>query len=448
MSNLIIDLHGTKRSVLENIGRDFDADIERLEESTKIDSVIYSRMNEGYDGFIIVTSDVKGAQKYFENRYNNVDIAVCSPDGRMQLREVATVQTGGVNAGGTTTTINTQQTAQPNQQAAPQPKTEKFYTFDIGSGNSIDLTHLQHIYIVPVRFNAYGPKKSKEGIQKLSQYIQAAVNGYNKTAYFCFVFYRNRDNDGPFLPSTIMSLVNHYSDENFEKIWAKGIAAESAYSSYNDMLYTDAEALKNAYFNKHQITIGMRGKPLPKNIVVKVLPEVSDGCDCRADIVKLSRSVISEINGMKEGDIKKKLSSDEYKKVQEEVNKSKNPHKNDLGYYLQYLDHDLKVQTKNGAFEGKEKQKDFETALDAVKMIKDMTIGNQFDKLGQDVKEDTVAGVFIAAAEAGKKFYDKHKNDMKKDSNDISTSNSGANANAKWYCAKDSLKLCQLLGLV
>lgn len=87
MSNLIIDIHGTRRDILENIGRNFDADIERLEESTKIDSVIHDKINEGYDGFIIVTKDTDKAQKYFEKKFSNIDIAVCSPDGKMSLRE-------------------------------------------------------------------------------------------------------------------------------------------------------------------------------------------------------------------------------------------------------------------------------------------------------------------------------------------------------------------------
>lgn len=88
MNNLIIDVHGTRRDILENIGRDFDANIEHLEESAKIDSVIHDRINEGYDGFIIVTKDTDKAQKYFEKKFSNVDIAVCSPDGKMNLREV------------------------------------------------------------------------------------------------------------------------------------------------------------------------------------------------------------------------------------------------------------------------------------------------------------------------------------------------------------------------
>lgn len=93
MNNLIIDIHGTRRDILENIGRDFDANIERLEESTKIDSVIHDKINEGYDGFIIVTKDTDKAQKYFEKKFSNVDIAVCSPDGKMNLREALDQQT-------------------------------------------------------------------------------------------------------------------------------------------------------------------------------------------------------------------------------------------------------------------------------------------------------------------------------------------------------------------
>ncbi len=155
MNNLIIDIHGTRRDILESIGRDFDADIERLEESTKIDSVIHDKINEGYDGFIIVTKDTDKAQKYFEKKFSNIDIAVCSPDGKMSLREVGVVptQTAQTTAAAVANTAQaaTQQTAAQkpvkNQQPVNQPnnKYDYYINFNPASLKEVDLKSIIEI---------------------------------------------------------------------------------------------------------------------------------------------------------------------------------------------------------------------------------------------------------------------------------------------------------------
>lgn len=160
MNNLIIDVHGTRRDILESVGRDFDANIERLEESAKIDSVIHDRINEGYDGFIIVTKDTDKAQKYFEKKFSNVDIAVCNPDGKMSLREVVT---GTAQPETAAPVADTKTTAQPTP--APAVTTYGFF------GN-------------PIGLNKEKSKAARDWFQK---------NVFNKSGQKKVLYLRNND---------------------------------------------------------------------------------------------------------------------------------------------------------------------------------------------------------------------------------------------------------------
>lgn len=446
MSNLIIDLHGTNRSVLENIGRDFDADIERLEESTKIDSVIYNRMNEGYDGFIIVTSDVKGAQKYFENRYNNVDIAVCSPDGRMQLREVGGVQTSAPAAGAATTAASSQQAAQPKQQATPKVQQPQASRNAMGQNPvpipSEIINSIKNVYVYELNINPLFLKENN-GAKIIKEVTQAIKSNISKKNIFTHViFHRNIQKKQPFQLTSVLSIIDILQgSDSISKEFLNIALLDKVGKQYVHVEDDDTKDINTYYYYNSS-----DDKKQPVNVKVFRKPTYSY---TNNNIYDEAIKVIQETNELskKQGDMKQALADKDTQKFLEELNKkNQGTHKVAcIGPYLKFMDTDMKIATKPRANSYDDYVKRTDTIIDGLKALKAMTIGNQFDKLGQDVKNDTIAGVFIAAAEEGKKFYDKHKNDLKKGAEDISDEKE--NKDIKWIASKNAKKFAEVVGI-
>lgn len=442
MSNLIIDLHGTKRSVLENIGRDFDADIEHLEESTKIDSVIYNRINEGYDGFIIVTSDVKGAQKYFESRYNNVDIAVCSPDGRMQLREADDVAPA---PGGAATAANAQTATQPNQQAAqkaPQPQTSR----NAMGQNPVPIpsdiiNNIQYVYVYDININPLFLKENN-GAKIIKEVTQAIKNNISKKNIFTHViFHRNLQKKQPLQLTSVLSIIDILQgNDSISKEFLNAALLDKVGKQYVHVEDDDTKDVNTYYYFN-----GNDDKKQPVNVKVSRKPYKYADERIYDEAIK----VIQETNELskKQGDMKQALADKDTQKFLEELNKkNQGTHKVAcIGPYLKFIDTDMKIATKPRATSYDDYAKRTDAIIDGLKALKAMTIGNQFDKLGQDIKNDTIAGVFIAAAEEGKKFYDKHKNDLKKGAEDISDKKE--NDDVKWIASKNAKKFAEVVGI-